>query len=123
MLREYTCIICPNGCEIQAEGPDEGGEYRITGASCKRGNEYVLQEIQDPRRTFATSVAVRGGKLDLASVRLTRPIPLGKVMEAMKEIRKITLNAPVQAGEVVLTGLLGMDCDVIVTRSVSGRHK
>lgn len=131
MLREFTCIICPNGCEIQVqmeEGVRKGtlGEEQgkspvvcsITGAACPRGEEYVRQELTDPRRNIATSVLVEGGELPLASVRLTSPIPKGMIFKAMEEIKKIHLKAPVQAGTVVIHQLLGQETDVIVTRDV-----
>ena len=58
MLKKYTCIICPNGCEIEAEVLD--GEIKsVSGFTCKRGEEYVRQEILAPKRTIASSVAVK----------------------------------------------------------------
>lgn len=117
MLKEYTCIICPNGCAIEAE--IEGNEIKtISGAACKRGTEYVQQELTDPQRSIATSILVDGGELALASVRLTRPIPKEKIFAAMEEIKKIRVNAPVTAGTVVIAGILGTDSDVIVTKNV-----
>ena len=122
MLREFTCIICPNWCEIRAEIEEkEGGvvEIRsIEGATCKKGNAYVEQELRDPQRNIATSVLVKGGILPLASVRLTGPIPKGRIFDAMAAIRKCTLTAPVQAGYVVIHNLLGYDVDVIVTKEI-----
>ena len=48
MLKKYTCIICPNGCEIEAEVLD--GEIKsVSGFTCKRGEEYVRQEILAPK--------------------------------------------------------------------------
>ena len=112
MMREFTCIICPNGCEIQVR------QSSITGAACPRGEEYVRQELTDPRRNIATSVLVEGGELPLASERLTSPIPKGMIFKAMEEIKKVHLKAPVQAGTVVIHQLLGQEADVIVTRDV-----
>ena len=39
----------------------------------------------------------------------------------MEEIRKITVDAPVKAGTVLVKGVLGYDSDVIVTKSVEKR--
>ena len=117
MKRTFTCIVCPNGCEIDAEY--EGSEVRsVTGNLCPKGRDYVVQELVDPRRTIATSVKVAGGDAPLASVRLTAPIPRDRLFEAMAAIREITLTAPVAIGDVVIPGLLGYDCDVIATRNV-----
>ena len=76
------------------------------------------QELRDPQRNIATSVLVKGGILPLASVRLTGPIPKGRIFDAMAEIRKCTLTAPVQAGCVVIHNLLGYEVDVIVTKEI-----
>lgn len=120
MLREFTCIICPNGCEIEAD--IENGEIRsIEGATCPKGVDYVRQELTDPQRNIATSVLVRGGILPLASVRLTRAIPKDRIFDAMKAIKEISLDAPVGAGTVVARNLLGCGSDVIVTKAVAAR--
>jgi len=62
MLREYTCIICPNGCDIRAQIEErEDGSRRICsveGAACPKGRAYVEQELTDPQRNIATSVLV-----------------------------------------------------------------
>ena len=126
MVKEFTCIVCPNGCSITAEAePKEDGTYivrSIRGAACPRGTAYVEQELTDPRRTISTSVLVKGGELPLASVRLTAPIPKGKIFAAMQEIKRHTLTAPVEAGTVVISHLLGYEADVIVTKSVGEKQ-
>ena len=117
MKRIFTCIICPNSCEMEAEY--EGTEiFSVTGNLCPKGKTYVLQELTDPRRTIATSVRVLGGELPLASVRLTSAIPKTLIFEAMRQIEKITLHAPVRIGDVVISHLLGQNCNVIVTKNV-----
>ena len=116
-MREYTGIICPNGCEIQAD-VENGKILSITGNICPKGESYVEQELTDPRRNIATSILVKNGELPLASVRLTNPIPKGEIGKAMEEIRKISLEAPVKAGTIVISGILGYESDVIVTKTV-----
>ena len=121
MLREFTCIICPNGCEITA-GVEDNQIVSIEGALCPKGEAYVNQELTDPRRNIATSVLVKGGELPLASVRLTNPIPKARIFDAMAEIRGIAVEAPVEAGTVVIRGILGLESDVIVTKGVERRQ-
>lgn len=117
MKRVLTCVVCPNGCEIEAEY--EGREvHAISGNLCPKGRDYVTQELVDPRRTIASSVRVTGGDQPLASVRLTAPIPKARIFDAMAEINAITLTAPVAIGDVVIANLLGLGCDVIATRHV-----
>ena len=98
MLKKYTCIICPNGCEIEAEVLD--GEIKsVSGFTCKRGEEYVRQEILAPKRTIASSVAVKNGELPVTSVRITKAVP-------------------VEAGTVLISNICGTDSDVICTKTV-----
>ena len=117
MKRTFTCIVCPNGCEIEAEyeGTDVGS---ITGNLCPKGRTYVVQELIDPRRTIATSVRVTGGALPLASVRLTQPIPKDRIFDVMNEINAKVVDAPVSIGDVVIKDVLGLDSDVIITKNV-----
>ena len=83
MTRSFTCIICPNGCEITAEY--EGDTvYAVQGAACPKGDAYVRQELTDPQRNIATSVLVEGGELPLASVRLSHPIPKKEIFRVMR---------------------------------------
>ena len=57
MTREFTCIICPNGCEISADYEIQADQsvviHSLEGATCKRGAEYVKQELTDPKRNIA----------------------------------------------------------------------
>ena len=118
MTRTFTCILCPNGCEITASA--EGGKLTgCEGNRCPRGREYVRQELTCPMRNIATSVTVRGGALPLCPVRLTGPIPTEEIFRAVGAIHAVSLEAPVRRGQTVLQDLLGLGVDVIATRAVS----
>ena len=54
MLREFTCIMCPQGCDISVE-LDGTTITGITGNKCAKGEAYVTQEIENPMRNIATS--------------------------------------------------------------------
>jgi CxxC motif-containing protein len=84
---------------------------------------WVQQEMEDPRRTFSTSVLVLGGDFLEASVRLTKPVPLSKVFEVMEEIKKVKLESPLEIGNVILTNPAGTETEVIITRNVLARRK
>lgn len=117
MKRTFTCIVCPNGCEMEAEY--EGTSVlSVTGNLCPKGKAYVTQELVDPRRTIASSVRVTGGILPLTSVRITNAIPKDRIFDVMAEINKQTLTAPVHIGDVVIRNVLGLGSDVIVTKHI-----
>ena len=117
MLREFTCINCPMGCSLEVEVEDDK-VLNVRGNTCPKGREYAIREVTAPVRNFATSVLVEGGKIPLASVRLSAPIPKKDIFKAMAEIRKIKVQAPVKIGRVVLKDLLGTGSDVIISKNV-----
>lgn len=112
-----TCILCPNGCEIEAT-LENGAIASVEGTLCDKGRGYAEQEILHPMRNIASSVLVTGGELPLVSVRLTAPIPKERIFDVMGEIRKQRLAAPVHRGQVVIHDVLDLGSDVITTNSV-----
>ena len=115
--RTFVCIVCPNGCTIETQY--EGDKIlSVTGNKCKKGIEYVRQELIDPRRTISSSVRIEGAELPLCSVRLTNVIPKKDIFRVMEEINKIKLTAPVSIGQVVIKNVCGLDSDVIVTKKM-----
>lgn len=120
MKRTFTCIVCPNGCEMEAEY--EGTTVlSVSGNLCPKGKAYATQELVDPQRTIATSVRVLGGELPLVSVRLTRAIPKDRIFDVMREINRQELFAPVGIGDVVIHDVLGLGSDVIATKNIGKR--
>ena len=144
MRKTITCIICPNGCLLSADVSEPGTDAPVTGtenprsidspvtgagcprvidgpvtgAGCPRGEAYFIQEITDPRRTLTSSVLVTDGELPLCSVRLTEPIPIARIPDVMKEIRKMKVEAPLESGTVLIRDVLGLGSDVIATKTI-----
>ncbi|MBW9171558.1 DUF1667 domain-containing protein [Clostridium estertheticum] len=118
MIKKYTCIVCPNGCEIEVS--IEGTTIlKIDGAVCSKGKEYVKQEIINPQRNIATSVYVDRGDLPLASVRLSKTIPKDRIFDVMNEIKKVKLIAPVKMKQVVIENVLNLGSNVIATKIIN----
>ena len=111
-----TCTVCPNGCEIRVEGFGEA--LRISGEGCSRGRSFAVEEVTCPKRGLSTTVRIEGAAEETCPVRLSRPIPRERIMEAVKVIHQQVLRAPVREGDVVLSGILGEDSDVIVIREM-----
>jgi len=115
--RNLTCIVCPLGCRIEVEMSD-GKIFNIKGNVCDRGLGYAKEECTSPKRVLTTLVRVKGGSLPVTSVKTTKPIPkelVGKVHDALA---KITIEAPVEGGTLVLSNVLNTGADVIVTRQM-----
>jgi CxxC motif-containing protein len=120
MLKNYTCIVCPNGCDITVEFENRI-IHSIKGASCKCGDKYVEQELTNPHRTIASSIRLDGGELPLVSVRLSNPIPKEKIFNVMEVIKKAHLTAPVSIGQIAIANVLGLGSDVIVTKDIMAK--
>lgn len=122
MIRKMTCIVCPNGCDLEADIVD-GRCVSVSGNLCPKGAQYAAQEVEEPKRTIASSVIVRNGVLPLVSVRLNRAVPKERIFDVMEKVRQITLDAPVHAGDIVAENILGLGSDLIVTKNVERETK
>lgn len=117
MKKIFTCIICPNGCEIEVELNNKE-IINMEGASCKKGKEYINQELINPQRNIASSVKVIGGDLEIVSVRLNKSIPKDKIFEVMEEIKKVEVQAPVKIGDIIKHNILNLNVDLIATKNI-----
>ena len=119
-LREYTCVVCPNGCALQVE-VSEGDKPRclsVSGNLCPRGKLWAEQEVENPLRTISTNILVIGGTLPVVSVRTLDAIPLTQVRAVRESLKTIVLRAPVMIGDIVSDCPAGVPCRVSATRNV-----
>ena len=118
--KRLTCILCPNGCELEVafSGEPTPETIVVEGNTCPKGVDYAIEELTAPKRTLTTSVLVRGGVEPQASVKTACPIPRKALFEAREVLRKITVDAPVAIGDVVASDIAGTGVDVVITRQV-----
>lgn len=106
---ETVCICCPIGCRLKIE--EINGEVVVSGNSCPRGKAYGITEYTAPKRVLTTSVVFNGVTYTLKT---SDAILKEKLFDAIKEIKKLkSINANI--GDVVITNLLSLGVDVIVT--------
>ncbi|MBE5818129.1 MAG: DUF1667 domain-containing protein [Clostridiales bacterium] len=113
-----TCIACPNGCDIKITFGDDGNIASMEGYKCKNGVTYATAEVTAPERILTSSVAVVGGAFRLASVKTQKPIPKALLIDAVKEIAKVKVKAPISVGDVLLEDLAGTGVQVVSTCNV-----
>jgi len=119
--REIVCIVCPNGCRMNVIVNEENKVILVENALCSRGETYAKDEIQDPKRSLTSTLRVIGGMLPLVSVRSDRPIPKSMIQEALLELRKLELEAPINYHQVIIKDLLGTGANIITTKQVLKR--
>ncbi len=111
-----TCICCPLGCKIRVYRQD--GEWKTADALCKRGSEYAVQEVVDPRRVLTSSVRIRGGVVRMLPVRSNDEIPRDLVAQAVRVLGGVVVDAPVMVGDVVYENICELGVNVVATRSM-----
>lgn len=120
LRKEYTCVVCPNGCALQVETSegDKPSCLSVTGNLCPRGKTWAIQEVENPLRTISTNVLVKGGTLPVVSVRTLDAIPLAQVKAVRESLKKVVLQAPVSIGDLITDNPAGVRCRVTATRNV-----
>ncbi len=111
------CITCPMGCRLDVT-LEEGKVVSVEGQACKRGLIYAQDEINDPRRVVTTTVRILNGLHPLLPVYTERPFPKHQIFPLLQELRRITVKAPVYAGQVILTDALGTGINVLASRDM-----
>ena len=113
-MKEFACIICPRGCGLKVD--TVGDEVVVEGNNCRRGYKYALQEYTDPLRTVTLNLRVEGGTLPVISAKTSSEVALSKVLPIAILSKKLIVKAPVKAGDVLFSSLLG--AEIIATKSV-----
>ena len=117
---KVICVVCPNGCEISVDHEIQDNELKvlnITGNKCERGEKYAESEIICPVRTLTSTVAIADGMFPRLPVKSAEPIPKASMMEAMREIRKKKVTAPVFMGDVIISNVAGTGIDIIAEKN------
>ncbi len=115
VIKELVCIGCPNSCRLTVKGSRENPE--ISGNRCPKGAEFAKSELTCPMRCLTSTVLISGAKLAVLPVRTDGDIPKSLLPEAMKEIAKVKVEAPVKCGDTVLSNLLGTGVRLMATES------
>lgn len=117
--QKLTCIGCPLGCSISVSLSDNVEVSEITGNTCKKGEEYARKEVTNPSRVVTSIVKINNGDVNMVSVKTAEDIPKGKIFDCMEALKKVTVTAPVQIGEVIIKNVCGTGVDVIATKKVN----
>lgn len=115
-MKELVCIVCPRGCTMTLEG--EGKDVKVSGNSCKRGAEFAVSEMTEPKRTICTTVRTAFPDVPVLPVRVSKEIPKDKIFDVMAQINKVTVKERVKRGDTIIKDVLGLGADIIATSGV-----
>lgn len=112
-VKEMTCIRCPMGCRLSVAY--DGDNYTVTGNTCKRGEEYGIQELRRPMRVVTSSVRVKGGVRPVCAVKTAQPVPKSAVREILHAIAALQPEAPITIGQVLDDNIAGVGAALVAT--------
>lgn len=122
MKKELTCIICPMGCQLEADcepSPDGGlSVLNVTGNTCPRGANYARSELTHPERTVTSTVALENGRYRRLPVITSGPVPKERIFDVMEQIHSVSVCAPVKIHDIIIKNVCGLGVDVIASRSI-----
>ena len=117
-IRVIRCIVCPTGCEIKVK-KGEQDQIVFEGYTCNRGLEYAEQEYREPKRILTTTIRVKNGFLPLVPVRTDKPMLKDKLGEALLQIAKTEVKAPIKMGEILIKNILDSGVNIIASRDLA----
>ena len=118
MKKEFICIVCPRGCHISVDD-----DMNITGNQCPRGVTYVKNELTAPTRILTTTIKTIFNDVPRVSCKTDNPIPKELIFEEMKVINTMTIDKPMNIGDIVIENILNTGSNIVLTKSCKGEIK
>ena len=115
--RELTCINCPLGCLLTV-AMDGDTIIEISGNTCPRGKTYAQKEVTDPTRIVTSTVRVTGGVKERVACKTREDIPKDKIFAVMEDINRITVEAPIRIGDILIENAAATGVPVVATANV-----
>lgn len=115
MIHELTCIRCPLGCALRVETNEQGNAVSVTGNSCNLGEQYGKLEVTSPMRMVTSTVKLTGGVHPVIAVKTEKDVPKDKIFDVMDEIKKVSIQSPVNIGDVIIKNVADTGVDIIAT--------
>lgn len=112
MEKDFICIVCPKGCRINIK------DDIISGNSCPRGKNYVIQELTDPKRMITSSFKVKNSNFLVCPCKTTSAISKNLMFDIMNEINKLEISSPIRCGQIVIKNVLNTGVDIIATKEI-----
>lgn len=115
-INQLVCIVCPKGCKLLVK--KIYNKIMVSGNSCKRGENYGINEVQNPKRVLTSTVKVINSKQKRLPVKTTDAIPKEMLFNAMKEINKIEVKSPIKVGDIIKENFLNTKTNLICTKTI-----
>lgn len=117
MIKKIICINCPLGCEMEVI--NSYGNIKVSGNTCKRGEDYAIAEMTDPKRVVATTAKVIGGDREVVPVKTDKEISKSLMFDVVAEVNRHIFSAPLNVGQVLIENIFNTGVNIIATDSVN----
>lgn len=115
--KKLICINCPLGCALTVT-MQEGKIVTVEGNTCKRGEIYARKELTNPTRIVTSTVRVHGGCDNMVSVKTKEDIPKEKVLDCVRALKTVSVEAPVRIGDIIMENAAGTGVSIVATKAV-----
>lgn len=116
-MKEFTCIVCPNGCRLEVE-LEADGTVRVSGNKCPRGEAFAKSEMTAPVRTISSTVRTVYEETPVLPVKVSSEIPKAMIFQVMEKINQVLVERPLKRGETVIENVCGLGVDVVAASSI-----
>ena len=72
---------------------------------------------------LTSSIKVENGTWPLVSIKTSKAVPKPYIFQVMQEIKKIRVSAPIQTGEIIVKNILGLDIDIVATKTIEKKKQ
>lgn len=114
-MKTVICTVCPRGCYLQV---DQVNNYAVTGNSCQRGISYGQSELKHPVRILTSTVRIKGAIIPRLSVKTDRPLEKKLIPDCMKLLNRISVDAPIYIGEVIISNIFNSGINIVATKTL-----
>ena len=112
-MREFTCIICPNGCNLMVDD-----DLNVSGNLCPRGKQFALNEITNPKRTITSTCKTVFNDVPVIAVKTDGEVNKDDVKRVIEEINKVVINKRMKIGDIVINNVLNSGVNIVISSNL-----
>ncbi len=118
-MNEKVCIVCPRGCMMSYQFQDD--ELIVTNNECRRGPEYLTQELTAPKRMLTTTIKVLEGVDEVIPVYAKEYVDKDQVFTIINHLKALTIKAPIHCNDVIIEQIGDIKVTILASKEVQAK--
>lgn len=111
-MKEMICQICPNKCHLSVTV--QGDTLSVTGNQCPRGVKFATDDWNGSRRVVTGFIQSNIPGHPTIEVHTTGQVPAELIFKLVRYMKKLSIEAPVQNGDIIEKNVCGFGVDLVV---------